>query len=88
MEHRFVTDEIKLGKKGQLTIPKKVRDEDFFKEGQIFKFVHTTDGDMIIKKKTIQNPEDKMIEIINSLPKIDWDKAWEEVLEERRREKR
>lgn len=84
----FMVDKVKLGKKGQITLPKKIRDEDDLKEGDTFIVTHMHGGAVMLQKKKIQAPEDRMLEIINSLPSIGWRKAWKEVEAERAREHR
>ncbi|MBI4145897.1 AbrB/MazE/SpoVT family DNA-binding domain-containing protein [Candidatus Woesearchaeota archaeon] len=86
--HEFYTDKVKLGKKGQITIPKKIRDEDKLQEDDLFIVTHLPGGDIILKKKKVKTPEDKLWAILRTMPKFDWRKAWEEVREERRREHR
>ncbi len=84
--HKFFTDVVKMGKKGQITIPKIIRDEDNFKEDDTFVVTHILGGDVILKKKEVKTPEEKLLEIIKTFPKFDWRKAWEEVREERKLE--
>jgi len=85
--HAFYTDKVKLGKKGQVTIPKKIRDEDKLKENDVFIVVHIPGGDIILRKRQIKAPEDMMLEAIRRAPKFDAEAAWREVLEERKRER-
>lgn len=86
-QHLFFTDTVKLGKKGQITIPKKIRDEDELREEDIFIVLHAPGGEIILQKQKTKAPEDLMLEAIHSAPKFDWRKAWEEVKAERRRER-
>ncbi len=86
--HDFFTDKVKLGKKGQITIPKKIRDDDELKENDVFIVVHRPGGEIVLQKKKIISPEDRMLEVIRSIPPFDWRQAWKEVVEERKSERR
>lgn len=88
MEHTLIVERVKLGKKGQLTIPKKIRDEDGLFENDTFIITHSPGGDMILRKAIVKTPEQKMLEIIEKMPRFDARKAWIEVLEERKKEHR
>lgn len=87
MKHTFIIDKIKLGKKGQITIPKSIRDEDGLKENDLFIITHMLDGDIIIHKKEEKTPEDLILDAINNAPQFDWRNAWKEIEEERNRER-
>ncbi len=86
-QHTFIVDKVKLGKKGQLTIPKKIRDEDGLQENDEFIVTHMPGGDITLQKKRKRSPEDMMLEAINSMPRINWRQAWKEVETERARER-
>ncbi|HLD05268.1 MAG TPA: AbrB/MazE/SpoVT family DNA-binding domain-containing protein [Candidatus Nanoarchaeia archaeon] len=79
---------VKLGKKGQLTVPKKIRDVYKLKEKDTFILTLVSEGELLIKKSVEKRPVDHLFEFIDSLPPIDWDKAWEEMLEDRKKEHR
>ena len=86
--HKFYTDEVKLGKKGQITIPKKIRDEDKFEEEDIFIVNHMPSGDIILKRKAKHIPTDWLERILRQVPpNFNADEAWQEVLAERRKER-
>ena len=85
--HTFMTDKVRLGKKGQITIPKKIRDEDKLKEHDTFIVKHMPSGSIILEKQKIRAPEDLMLEAIARAPKFNADEAWEEVKAERKRER-
>ena len=86
--HTFFKDTIRMGKKGQITVPKVIRDEDNLQEDDILVVTHLSGGEILLKKAVEKTPEDNLFEFLNSLPKIDWRKAWEEVREERKRSDR
>jgi len=81
------TDVVKMGKKGQITLPKEIRDDEDYQEGDEFFLTHMPGGDVTLHKKTIGTPEDRLLELIKTLPKINWRKAWKEVEEERSHER-
>ncbi|MBI1972792.1 AbrB/MazE/SpoVT family DNA-binding domain-containing protein [Candidatus Woesearchaeota archaeon] len=85
--HMFMVDKVKLGKKGQITIPKKIRDEDSLKEDDVFIVKHMPSGTIMLEKQRRKNPYDMIFEAIAMAPKFDADKAWKEVKEERKRER-
>lgn len=80
--------EVCMAKKGQITIPKAIRDEDGMQEGDLFTVTHTPTGDIVFKVKKQQDPVDHLIKFLKSMPPIDADKAWQEILKERRKEHR
>lgn len=86
--HEFIIDKVKLGGKGQITIPKRIRDEDSLKKDDEFNVTHTPSGSIILEKSTTKKPEDRLFEFLNSLPYFDAEKAWKEVEQERRKEHR
>ena len=86
--HKFITDTIKMGKKGQITIPKIIRDEDSFNEGDTLNITNMPGGDIILQKKHAPTADDKLFEFLEKMPKINWRKAWEEIKAERKQEHR
>lgn len=88
MEYELFVDEVKMGKKGQITLPKKIRDCEGLKENDEFTIQHTRGGDIILSKAKKKTGIDRALEIAESFSDVDWDKAWEEVKAERAREHR
>ncbi len=82
-----MTKKVKLQAKGQITIPKKIREEDNMMQDDVFILTHTTNGEIVLRKQMIASPEDALLETIQRMPKIGWRAAWKEVEEERRRER-
>ncbi len=80
---------VKLGKKGQLTLPKKLRDFYQLEEDDEFNLERLPSGDIKLAKRTVKSPEDKILEAIAMMqgPPIDVDAAWEAVLAERLKER-
>lgn len=88
MIHKFMTTEVKLGKKGQITIPKVIRDEDGFQENDVFSVMHTAGGDIILtKREGEKDPIDRLLEFLEKQPKINAREIWKEIKEERKRER-
>ena len=86
--HKFYTDEVKIGKKGQITIPKKIREEDNLDEDDVFVVTHMPSGDILLKKKVQNIPKDWLEKILKKVPAtFNSKEAWKEVLEERKRER-
>ncbi len=83
----FYSDVIKLGKKGQLTLPKKLRDFDKLEENDEFIVQRMPGGDITLVKRTMKTPEDMILEAIERLQPFDATGAWEEVLADRRKER-
>ncbi len=83
--HQAIQQKVTLGKKGQLTIPKIIRDQAHLHEDDTFMLSQTPGGDIIIRKiKDVEAPEEKLLQLLEKLPKFDFKKAWAEVVEERR----
>ncbi len=85
--HTLFVKEVCMAKKGQITIPKAIRDEDGLKENDTFIVTHTYNGDIVFKVKEKQAAEDLMFKAIHQAPKFDWRKAWQEIREERNRDR-
>ncbi len=85
--YTFMTDKVKLGNKGQLTIPKKIRDESNYKKNDTFILKRMPSGTMTLEKQQKSDPYDMMFKAIAMAPKFNADKAWEEVRAERKRER-
>ncbi|MBI5226504.1 AbrB/MazE/SpoVT family DNA-binding domain-containing protein [Candidatus Micrarchaeota archaeon] len=52
------TDIVKLGKKGQITLPKEIREDEGYREGDEFKLTHMPGGDVLLQKRNGQSPLD------------------------------
>ena len=87
LTHLFMTDKVKIAKKGQITIPKRIREEDGLKESDILVVTHLPGGEIVLRKHIRQDPVDMMLEAIRTSPSINAAAAWEEVKAERRRER-
>ncbi len=87
MIHQYLTTEAKLGKKGQITIPKKIREGENLQEDDVFIVTHAPGGDIVLHKKRVVDGVDMMLKAIEQAPKFDWRQAWEEIKAERKRER-
>ncbi len=85
--HTVMIEKVKLAKKGQITIPKAIRDEDHLVENDILIVTHLPGGEILLRKQCLKFPEDLMLEAIAQTPLFDAHAAWKEVKEERRRER-
>ncbi len=85
--HTLRREKVRIAKKGQITIPKAIRDEDGLQEDDIIIITHLPGGDMVLRRQQIKEPEDLMLKAIMKAPSFDADTAWEEVKAERRRER-
>ncbi len=85
--HLFRVDKVKLAKKGQITIPKVIREEDHLQENDVLILTHMPGGDIVLRKQRKKSPEEALIEILLRTPPFDAKTAWEEVRQERRRER-
>ena len=73
----------KLGKKGQLTIPKKIRERARLRENDVFQITQTPGGDIVIRKQPARAPEDQLLAFISKIPPFDLKKALQEIRKER-----
>lgn len=85
--HTLFMDKIKLAKKGQVTIPKVIRDEDGLRENDIFIVTHLPGGEILLRKQEEKKPEDFMLQAIAKAPLFNAKAAWREVRQERLRER-
>ena len=83
----FVKKTVKIGKRGQITLPKSIRTIEKITENEKLNIIKLPSGAMFIKKVIKETPEDNIIKIISSVKKIDFEKAWKEVQKEREMER-
>jgi AbrB family looped-hinge helix DNA binding protein len=89
LKSEFIRETIKIGRRGQITIPKTVRMIESLKRGDKLKLVRQPTGTIYLEKLPKEkDPVERILEITNKYPKFDFDKAWKEVQEERRRSER
>ncbi len=80
------TANIRIGKKGQVTLPKKLRETEELHEADILIVTRTANGELLMKKQRHRDGLDTMLDAIQRAPQFDFKKAWQEVLEERRKD--
>ena len=77
----FIEKYVRIGERGQIAIPKEIRDMEGIEPKQIVKIVDIC-GDIIIRpQKRKKAPEDRVLEILQKA-KLD-DKDWIKILKER-----
>ncbi|MBI2584143.1 MAG: hypothetical protein HYW25_05730 [Candidatus Aenigmarchaeota archaeon] len=86
-EHKFLTAKVKVGARGQITIPKAIRHEDKIRARDTLKVTHHPGGEIVLKKIESESPEERMLAILKRTPKIDAEKAWREIVREREMER-
>lgn len=79
---------IKIGEKGQITIPKIARENWKINPGDKAKIIVTPSGMIIMHIIKEESPEDKILETIKKAPRIDFKKLWKEVEKEREESER
>ncbi len=87
MANGIITDKVKLGRKGQITIPKRIRDADGLAEDDTFIVTRIQGGEIIIRRQKVRSPEDLMLDAISRMPRFDPNEAWQEVRMERKQER-
>ncbi|HLC74267.1 MAG TPA: AbrB/MazE/SpoVT family DNA-binding domain-containing protein [Candidatus Nanoarchaeia archaeon] len=85
MKHHTCVKEVRLGHKGQFTIPKKIRDEEHFEEDDTFLVHHTATGEILLRKKQEAVPEDALFKAIEAMPSFNFEQAWKEIKQERKK---
>ena len=85
-EERIVSKVVKIGERGQIVIPKYIRNREGMKPRSIVRITNYGTGNIIISKVFEgKSPEDKILELIEDirLPK----NAWEQIQKERHSER-
>ncbi len=87
MTNECIMMKAEVKKKGQITIPKKIRDNLHFEEGDVITFTELPGGDVILKRIEIKTSEDILMKILEKIPKFNSEKAWKEVEADRAKER-
>lgn len=82
-KHKLIYRKVKVGERGQITIPKKIRTEDKIMTNDTLLVTHLPGGSIVLRKMEKEKPEERIMKIIMEAPKIDFKKTWKEVQEER-----
>lgn len=81
-EEKFVTKIVKVGERGQIVIPERIRKMEGIKPKSSIKVTHYGTGNIVISRISEgKSPEEKFLEILQSLklPR----NAWEQIQKER-----
>jgi AbrB family looped-hinge helix DNA binding protein len=85
----LIIETIKIGRRGQVTIPKNVRTAEALRIGDRLKIVRQPTGTIYLTKiPKEKNPFDRLMTVLEKVPKFDAEKAWKEVERERRESER
>ena len=85
----LISDVIKVGRRGQITLPKDVRIAENLKRGDRLKLVRQPTGTIYLTKVPKEkDPFERLMKILEKVPKFDAEKAWSEVERERRENER
>lgn len=82
-KHKLIDTKIKVGERGQITIPKSIRMEDRIMSKDLIRLTRLPGGAIMIRKLEKEKPEDKIMDIIMKSKKIDFKRSWEEIQKER-----
>ncbi len=74
---------VKVGERGQVVIPKSMRDSAHIRPNQILRMKNIPGAIVIEKPSTIKSPEEKILEIFNKTKVKFTEKDWEEIHKER-----
>lgn len=88
IKSEFIEKTVKIGRRGQITLPRIIRKIDKLKEKDELKVTRMPSGELHFRKITKEHPVDRMLSIIETFPKINFDKTWKEVQSERRESER
>jgi len=78
---------IRIGEKGQITIPKSAREKWLIKPGDNVKMIIMPSGTITIETIQKEEPEDRLLKILDKMPGIDAGKAWKRIEKEREKER-
>ena len=83
----FNVQKLKIAKRGQITLPKKMRERQQLHDNDMLIIMQLPSGDIVLRKEEVQKPEDRILEAIKKAPVFDSKAAWKEIKEERARER-
>ena len=82
-ESMIIQEYVKVGERGQITIPKAIREKESIRPNMILKIIDIP-GAIIIEKISTKSPEDTILDILREAKLTDED--WEEIQREREME--
>ena len=78
---------VRVGEKGQITIPKEAREKWLINAGDNARIVVMPSGVISVRILKKEQPEDRLVNFLNKMPGIDAEKAWKEVEKQREKER-
>lgn len=89
LKSELISGIIKIGRRGQITLPKTLRVVEDLRRGDKLKLVRQPTGTIYLTKLPKEkDPFERLMKVLEKVPKFDFEKAWKEVQEERRRSER
>jgi len=82
-ENMIIQEYVKVGERGQITIPKAIREKELIRSNEILKIIDIP-GAIIIEKISTKSPEDVILDVLREAKLTDED--WEEIHKEREME--
>ena len=79
----IIQEYVKVGERGQITIPKAIREKELIRSNEILKIIDIP-GAIIIEKISTKSPEDVILDVLREAKLTDED--WEEIHKEREME--
>ncbi|MBI2543198.1 MAG: AbrB/MazE/SpoVT family DNA-binding domain-containing protein [Candidatus Aenigmarchaeota archaeon] len=73
----------KVGERGQIVIPKSMRDSEHIKPNQILRIKNIPGAIIIEKPSIVKSPEEKILETLTKIKVKFTEKDWEQVHKER-----
>lgn len=76
----IIQEYVKVGERGQITIPKAIREKESIRPNMILRIIDMP-GAIVIEKISTESPEDMILEALQAAKLTDED--WEEIQKER-----
>ncbi len=70
-EFSFSVQKLKIAKRGQITLPKKMRERQHLRDNDILLLMQLPSGDIVLRKEEIHKPEDMILRAIQKAPAFD-----------------
>ncbi len=74
---------VKVGERGQVVIPKSMRDSEGIKPNQILRLKNIPGAIVIEKPSAVKSPEEKILDIFTKIKVKFTEKDWEQIHKER-----
>jgi len=82
-ENMILQEYVNVGERGQITIPKSIREKELIRPNMILRIIDMP-GAIVIEKMSTKSPEDMILEALQEAKFTDED--WEEIQREREME--